>query len=171
MVAILSYPLAVLLCIGAMICWGSWANTLKICQPAWRFQLYYWDYAIGMFIVALIASFTLGSFGSAGAGFIANMKQANWQCLIEAFLSGALFNLSNILLTAAIEISGMAMAFPIGVGLALSLGVLTGYIADAKGSPYLLVIGVICIIVAIILDAIAYGRLGSQTRHTPKKVS
>ncbi len=169
MVAILSYPLAVLLCVGAMICWGSWANTLKICRPTWRFQLYYWDYSIGMFIVALIAAFTLGSFGSVGANFIVNIKQADWQCLVYAFLSGALFNLSNILLTAAIEISGMAMAFPIGVGLALSLGVLTGYIADGKGNPDLLLVGVICVIVAILLDAIAYSRLGSKTRHTPKK--
>lgn len=169
MIAILSYPLAVLLCFGAMICWGSWANTLKLCQPGWRFQLYYWDYTLGMLIVAVIAAFTLGSWGHVGSGFLANMRQANVTCLLEVFCSGVLFNLSNVLLTAAVEISGMAMAFPIGVGLALSLGVLTGYIADAKGDPYWLGVGVLCILLAIVLDAVAYGRLGSKTAHTPKK--
>ncbi|HEY5079718.1 MAG TPA: hypothetical protein VII43_07710 [Opitutaceae bacterium] len=154
-----SYPLAVFLCIVTMLCWGSWANTQKLAGKEWRFQLFYWDYAIGVYVLSLLLAFTLGSSGQNGRPFSVDLAQANPHWLRSAFLGGVIFNLSNILLVAAIDIAGMAVAFPVGVGLALVLGVLTTFLSTHEGNPPMLAAGVACVIVAIVLDALAYGRL------------
>lgn len=169
MVLIESYPVAVLMCIITMICWGSWANTQKLASKEWRFQLFYWDYAIGVFLLALILAFTMGSSGDAGRPFVDDLRQADARWLGSAFLGGVIFNLSNILLVAAIDIAGLAVAFPIGVGLALVLGVITTYMAKPEGNVPMLAIGVACVMTAIILDAVAYKRLASGAKQTPLK--
>jgi glucose uptake protein len=169
MVLVESYPIAVLMCIITMICWGSWANTQKLATKEWRFQLFYWDYAIGVFLLALILAFTMGSNGTVGRSFLADLKQADMKWLGSAFLGGVIFNLSNILLVAAIDIAGLAVAFPIGVGLALVLGVITTYMAKPEGNVPMLAIGVGCVMVAIILDAIAYARLAKGAKTAPIK--
>jgi len=164
-----SYPLAVVMCLITMLCWGSWANTQKLASKEWRFQLFYWDYAIGVVLLGLLMAFTLGSMGSGGRGFLADLQQADKQWLWSAFLGGVIFNLSNILLVAAIDIAGMAVAFPVGVGLALVLGVITTYLSTRVGNVPMLSIGVGAVVVAIILDALAYKRLTSGDRRTPVK--
>lgn len=169
MVLIESYPVAVLMCVITMVCWGSWANTQKLASKEWRFQLFYWDYAIGVFLLALILAFTMGSTGSAGRGFVDDLRQADARWLGYAVLGGVIFNLSNILLVAAIDIAGLAVAFPVGVGLALVLGVITTYLAKPEGNVPMLAIGVACVMTAIILDAIAYKRLASGEQKTPMK--
>src|ERR1700742_1248617 len=142
MVLIESYSVAVLMCIITMICWGSWANTQKLASKEWRFQLFYWDYAIGVLLLSLILAFTMGSMGAAGRTFMADLHQADAKWLWSAFLGGVIFNLSNILLVAAIDIAGMAVAFPVGVGLALVLGVITTYRATHSGNLVMLSAGV-----------------------------
>jgi glucose uptake protein len=169
MVLIESYPVAVLMCIITMICWGSWANTQKLATKEWRFQLYYWDYAIGVFVLSLILAFTMGSTGGAGRPFAGDLQQAEAKWLGSAFLGGVIFNLSNILLVAAIDIAGLAVAFPVGVGLALVLGVMTTYIARPEGNVPMLAVGVFCVMIAIILDAFAYARLARGSRKAPVK--
>jgi glucose uptake protein len=156
-----SYPLAVLMCVVTMLCWGSWANTLKLAGKEWRFQLFYWDYAIGVFLFSLVLAFTLGSHGDGGRRFLADLAQADPRWLGSAFLGGVIFNLSNILLVAAIDIAGMALAFPVGVGLALVLGVGTTYFAKPEGDVPMIAVGVGCVVVAIVLDALAYRRLAA----------
>ena len=164
-----SYPMAVAMCVITMFCWGSWANTQKLASKEWRFQLFYWDYAIGVFLLSLLLAFTLGSSGSGGRGFLADLHQADSRWLGSAFLGGVIFNLSNILLVAAIDIAGLAVAFPVGVGLALCLGVVTTYMATKQGNVPMLAFGVVAIMVAIILDALAYKRLASSGQKTPVK--
>src|SRR5271170_2969356 len=161
MLTVESYPLAVAMCIVTMLCWGSWANTQKLATKAWPFQLFYWDYAIGVFLLALLLAFTLGSHGDGGRGFLADARQADARWLGSAFVGGVIFNLSNILLVAAIDIVGMAVAFPVGVGLALVLGVITTYLSTHEGNPPMLAAGVGCVALAIILCALAYRRLSS----------
>jgi glucose uptake protein len=163
------YPIAVLLCVATMVCWGSWANTQKLATREWRFQLFYWDYAIGVLLLSLILAFTLGSSGKGGRSFLADLHQAEGQWLGSAFLGGVIFNLSNILLVAAIDIAGMAVAFPVGVGLALVLGVITTYIAKPQGNAGILALGVAGVAVAIVLDALAYKRLAAKDRKAPAK--
>ena len=164
-----SYPLAVVMCVITMLCWGSWANTQKLASKEWRFQLFYWDYALGVFLLALLVAFTLGSNGQGGRGFLADLRQADKQWLWSAFAGGVIFNLSNILLVAAIDISGMAVAFPVGVGLALALGVITTYLSTRVGNAPMLAAGVMGVMVAIILDAMAYRRLTPSGRGTSAK--
>ena len=167
MVIVESYTLAVLMCVVTMLCWGSWANTQKLATREWRFQLFYWDYAVGVLLLALVLAFTMGSSGSGGRGFLADLGQADAAWLRSAFLGGVVFNLSNILLVAAIDIAGLAVAFPVGVGLALVLGVVTTYIARPEGNVPMLAAGVACVLVAIVLDALAYRRLAAAGRKTP----
>jgi len=162
-ITVSSYPVAVVLCVITMLCWGSWANTQKLASKEWRFQLFYWDYSIGVLLLALVLAFTLGSTGEHGRGFLADLHQADSKWLGSALLGGVIFNLSNILLVAAIDIAGMAVAFPVGVGLALVLGVITTYVATGSGNAPMLAAGVGCVVVAIILDALAYKRLASAS--------
>lgn len=157
-----SYPMAVMFCIVTMLCWGSWANTQKIVQDRWRFELFYWDYAIGIFLVALIGALTMGSYGASGRGFLEDFVQADSTNVINALIGGVVFNLANILLTAAIANAGMAVAFPIGIGIALIIGVLINYLMLSKGDPYLLFIGVFLVTVAIVLNATAYKRYAGK---------
>jgi len=159
-----SYAVAVVFCVITMLCWGSWANTQKLAGKTWRFELFYWDYVFGVLLMALIFAFTLGSFGSSGRGFLEDFQQADAANLGSAFLGGVIFNAANILLVAAIAIAGMSVAFPVGIGLALVLGVLINYVADQKGDPLLLFVGVALIASAIVLDAVAYRRLPGQSK-------
>jgi len=169
MIIVESYPLAVILCLVTMLCWGSWANTQKLAGRKWAFQLYYWDYAFGVLLLALVLAFSMGSLGDAGRPFLDDLAQASGASLWSAFLGGVIFNLSNILLVAAIDIAGMAVAFPIGVGLALALGVIANYMATPVGNPVLLFAGVASVVLAILVDALAYRRLPSQGQKTTGK--
>src|SRR5215204_163321 len=127
MVLIQSYPVAVLMCVITMICWGSWANTQKLATKEWRFQLFYWDYCLGVLLLTLIFAFTLGSTGENGRSFLNDLRQADVKYIGYALLGGVIFNIANILLVAAIDIAGLAVAFPIGIGLALVIGVIVTY--------------------------------------------
>lgn len=169
MVVINNYPLSVIMCIVTMICWGSWANTTKLTDgKKWPFQLYYWDYCIGIVIFCVFLALTLGSFGNEGRSFFQDMVQAKSYYLFLAFLGGIIFNLGNILLVASIDLAGMAVAFPVGVGIALVLGVVVNYLGLPKGDPVVLFFGVAAIVIAIILTAIAYSRLNNDTREKGK---
>ena len=114
MILVQNYSLAVALCVLAMICWGSWQNTQNLIGKGWRFELYYWDYSIGIFLFALLMAFTFGSMGSMGRSFIPDLAQADAKSLLSAALGGFIWNLGTLLLVASISIAGMSVAFPIG---------------------------------------------------------
>jgi glucose uptake protein len=158
-----SYAWAVVFCVITMLCWGSWANTQKLARKGWRFELFYWDYTIGILLFTLILGHTLGSHGTAGRPAVEDLHQASNATFYSALLGGAIFNLANILLVAAIDIAGMAVAFPVGIGIALVVGVVENYVARPIGNPALLFGGVLLVVLAIILDAVAYRRLPSGT--------
>ncbi len=151
-----SYPIAILFCFITMLCWGSWANTQKLAAGRWRFELFYWDYVIGILFTAFVAAFTIGSIGDKGRGFLADLQQASTINIGSALLAGLIFNGANILLTSAIAIAGMSVAFPVGIGIALILGVLINYVSVQRGSPFLLFSGVLIVAAAIIMNAVAY---------------
>ncbi len=164
-----SYTLAVIFTVITMLCWGSWANTQKLASQKWAFQLFYWDYALGVFLLSILLAFTMGSTGEEGRSFIPDLLQADSKALGSAFLGGVVFNLANILIVAAIDIAGMAVAFPIGIGLALVIGVVTNYVATPLGNPVLLFVGVSFVVVAIVIDAIAYRKIPTQGEKTITK--
>ena len=151
-----SYTLAIILCVITMICWGSWGNTQKLTGKAWRFELFYWDYVLGILLFSILIGFTLGSSGTSGRGFVQDIRQAEPHNILSAMIGGVIFNASNILLVAAMAIAGMAVAFPVGVGIALVLGVIINYVYTPHGNPNLLFGGVALIVAAIIIDAAAY---------------
>jgi len=158
-----SYLPAVIFCFITMLCWGSWANTQKLAGRQWRFELFYWDYAIGVVLLAVIFAFTLGSFGDGGRSFLQDIGQANSNSIIFALIGGAVFNIANILLVAAIAIAGMSVAFPVGIGIALVWGVVVNYISTPLGNPVILFAGVALVVAAIIIDAAIYKKLPGQT--------
>ena len=170
MIILNSYPLAVFLLVITMLSWGSWANTQKLVSgKKWPFQLFYWDYSLGVILMSLIFGFTVGSLGNEGRGFVEDLGQASLNALVFALLGGVVFNLANILIVAAIDIAGMSVAFPIGIGLALVEGTVINYISDPTGNAFLIFTGVGFVTLAIIIDAIAYRRLPQQGEKTPTK--
>ena len=164
-----NYALAVFFCFITMICWGSWANSQKLASQKWPFQLFYWDYTFGILLITLFFAFTLGSVGDGGRSFLHDLEQAKMSSLTAAFVGGIIFNFANLLLVIAIEIAGMAIAFPIGIGIALVLGVFTNYIAQPEGDPLVLIIGVTLVALAILVDGIAYKRILQKTNKNPLK--
>jgi glucose uptake protein len=151
-----SYAWAVVFCVITMLCWGSWANAQKLARKGWRFELFYWDYTIGILVFTLILGHTLGSHGVAGRPAVEDIHQMSSAGFYSALLGGVIFNLANILLVAAIDIAGMAVAFPVGIGIAMVEGVVLNYVSDPVGNAILLFAGVAFVVLAIVLDAIAY---------------
>lgn len=127
-----SYSLAIVFCFITMLCWGSWGNTQKLAAKSWRYELFYWDYVIGVFLFSILMGLTLGSHGDAGRSFISDLGQANLKNVASAVAGGFIFNASNILLSASVSLAGMAVAFPLGVGIALVLGVFINYFAQPE---------------------------------------
>lgn len=164
-----NYPLAVLLCCITMLCWGSWGNTQKLAAKTWRYELFYWDYVIGIVLLSLIFGFTLGSMGEEGRSFIDDITQVSANHFWSAFAGGIIFNASNILLSASTSLAGMSVAFPVGVGLALVLGVFINYFGAPKGDPVILFAGVALIVIAIVLNGIASGKMSSVTDASKNK--
>jgi glucose uptake protein len=163
------YSLAVLFCVITMFCWGSWGNTQKLAGKTWRYELFYWDYVIGVLLFSIVSGLTLGSIGAQGRPFIPDLQQASLANVGSAFLGGIVFNAANILLSAAIAIAGMSVAFPVGIGLALVLGVIINYMGAPKGNPTLLFGGVALIVAAILLNAFAYKLKEAGSAKTPAK--
>jgi glucose uptake protein len=164
-----SYSLAVVFCIITMLCWGSWANTQKLAEKSWRFELFYWDYVLGILIMSLFFAFTFGSTGDQGRSFIMDLQQVDSSSVRSAFLGGIIFNLANILLIAAISIAGMSVAFPVGIGIALIWGVIDNYIKAPSGNPTLIFSGVCLIALGIVLNAMAYKKLTGREQKVSSK--
>lgn len=166
-----NYQLAVALCVLTMICWGSWGNTQKLAAKTWRYELFYWDYVIGIFLFSILLGFTLGSFGSQGRPFAVDLAQADWGNVRSALWGGVIFNAANILLAASISIAGLAVAFPLGIGLALVLGVVINFMGQQKGDPVLLFVGVALVVAAIVLNGIAAGKVSKRDKPNNKGIA
>ena len=163
-----SLGLALLMMITSAICWGSWANTYKGVKN-YRFELFYWDYAIGIFVISLILALTMGSAGNDASSFLNNVHSADTKNMVSTMVGGAIFNLANLLLVAAIDMAGLSIAFPVSIGIALVVGVVLSYALQLKGNVVFLAGGVACALIAVILDGEAYGSLASAGRSISRK--
>ena len=166
-----SYALAVLFCFITMMCWGSWGNTQKLASKSWRYELFYWDYVIGMVLFTLVVGFTMGSIGSEGRSFLPDLAQADARGVGSVVLGGVIFNASNILLSASVAMAGLSVAFPLGVGLALVLGVVVNYVGAPKGDPVILFLGVALIVAAIVCNGIASQRVAVRSVRSSARAS
>ena len=158
-----TYETALFLMILSMFCWGSWANTLKLC-PGYRFQLFYWDYTLGLLLATVVWGFTAGSMGPRGPSFLDAVTHAQPHAILFALAGGVVFNIANLLLVAAIEVAGLAVAFPVGIGLALVIGAVSSYLIAPAANPLLLFGGVALVSVAIVLDAAAYRKRDADAK-------
>lgn len=163
-----TYGIALLFMLISMLCWGSWANTMKL-APRWHFQLFYWDYAVGVLLTSLVWGMTLGSIGGGPSSFVNNLQHADGIHVLYGLLGGIVFNVANLLLVAAIEIAGLAVAFPVGIGLALIVGVVLNYLLAPRGNPVLLFFGLFLVVVAIVFDALAYRRKEKEGSRVSSK--
>jgi glucose uptake protein len=159
---------ALLMMITSAICWGSWANTYKGVKN-YRFELFYWDYAIGIFLISLALALTMGSTGHDSSSFLSNVQSADTANIVSTLIGGAIFNLANLLLVAAIDMAGLAVAFPVSIGIALVVGTVLSYILQPKGNVLFLMAGVAAALIAVILDGKAYGSLVSAGRAVSRK--
>jgi len=163
-----SLGFALFMMITSAICWGSWANTYKGVKN-YRFELFYWDYAVGIFLISLILAFTMGSTGNDSNSFLNNVHSADTTNIVSTMVGGAIFNLANLLLVAAIDMAGLAVAFPVSIGIALVVGTVLSYGLQPKGNVMYLGLGVVCALIAVILDGKAYGSLAIAGRSASKK--
>lgn len=158
-----TYSIVLIFMIVSMLCWGSWANAVKL-VPRYRFQLFYWDYVIGLILGALALGVSLGSSGATGRPFFADLFHADFTHVLWAVAGGAIFNVANLLLVAAIDIAGLAVAFPVGIGIALVVGAVSSYAISPKGNPQMLFGGIALVVAAIVCDAIAYREREQEKR-------
>ncbi|MGB9197133.1 MAG: AcrB/AcrD/AcrF family protein, partial [Terriglobales bacterium] len=163
-----SLDIALFMMITSAICWGSWANTYKGVKN-YRFELFYWDYAIGIFAISLILALTMGSTGHDASSFLNNIHSADTTNIVSTMVGGAIFNLANLLLVAAIDMAGLAIAFPVSIGIALVVGTVLSFALQPKGNAMFLGLGVACALVAVILDGKAYGSRGGESRAVSRK--
>jgi len=165
-----TYAVALLLTVLSMLCWGSWANTQKL-TGTWRFELFYWDYTWGVLITTVALGLTVGRTDAASPdSFLLNLTSADTTHLIYVFGAGVIFNIANILLVAAIAMAGMTVAFPVGIGLAMVIGAGLNYLVSPKGNPYLLFGGVFLVLIAMVLDAMAYRRITPNAATSRKGI-
>ena len=157
-----NFSSALLLTILSAVFWGSWANTYKGTKQ-YPFELFYWDYILGVVLCTVAFAFTLGSHGSMGESFMENLHAADPTNLLYALVAGAVFNVANLLLVAAVDIAGLAIAFPISIGIAVVEGVVLSYAIQPKGQVGLLACGIVLAVAAVLFDARAYRTLTTKT--------
>src|ERR1700736_4466890 len=163
-----SFAIALIMMIISAVCWGSWANTYKRVKK-YRFELFYWDYAVGIFLISLILAFTMGSTADDPTSFLNNVSTADGSNILWTLAGGAIFNLANLLLVAGIDMAGLAIAFPVSIGIALVVGVVSSYILQPKGHAITLAAGVLCAVIAVVLDGKPYGKLSRVNRSISNK--
>jgi len=163
-----SLTMALLMMLTSAICWGSWAKLFKGVKN-YRFGLFYLDYVVGSFLISLVLAFTMGSTGNDASGFLNNVHSADSSNIVSTLIGGAIFNLSHLLLVAAVDMVGVAIAYPVSIGTALVVGVISTYALQPKGNAVLLGAAVLCSLLAVVLDGKAYGSLASARRSVPKK--
>ncbi|HEX4039491.1 MAG TPA: GRP family sugar transporter [Acidobacteriaceae bacterium] len=163
-----TFATALVMMIASTVCWGSWANTFKVTRN-YRFELFYWDYSIGVVLISVLCAFTMGATQPGPLSFVNNLHSASWSNILCAGFGGFIFNIANVLLVAGIDIAGLAIAFPLSIGIALVEGVLLSYMIQPKGQLGLLLGGVVMALAAVVLIGRAYGSMNASGRTTSKK--
>jgi len=154
-----TYASALLLLLLGFVCLGSWANTFRLAGARWRFELFYFDFAIGALLLAVVAAYTFGTLGS-DLAFSDRMLVAGRAAQAYVMAAGFIFNLGNMLLVAAISLIGMSAAFPLSIGVAL---IIVAFFDFTPGNVLFLVGGIVLMVPALLLDGVA-----SRSRDVPQ---
>lgn len=147
-----------LLLVLSALCWGLWAAAYRRTKK-WRYELFYFDVAIGAGIVAVVAALTLGSLGFDGFSFEDDMLHAFKHQWLLAFGAGVIFNLANMLMMGAIAVAGLSVAAPLALGISSMLGLGIAVLLRHAGNPALAFPGSACVLLGIVMVGVAYGWL------------
>jgi glucose uptake protein len=151
-----SYSTTLWVLVFSLLCWGSWANTQKLARPR-RFELYYFDYLFGFLAVIVVAAFTFGSFNSSELTFQENFLITGYRNMAWAVAAGVVFSIGNLFLAATVSVAGLAVAFPLALGMAAVVGTAWNLTTGAQGSVLLALSGAALVLIAIVLTAYTYG--------------
>ncbi len=157
-----SYNLVLLVLFLGMLAWGTWANTLKAAGEKWRFELYCFDFGIGVVIAAVLIALTFGNLGFDGFSFADDLRLAGKRQDVLALGAGIIFNLGNMLLLGSLSLMGMAVAFPAGMGIALVVGVLWSYALNPGGNGVLMFTGAAIVVGAVVTSVLAYRNYAAE---------
>jgi glucose uptake protein len=145
----------------SLLCLGSWAAMFKLAGK-WRFELFYFDFAVGLALAALIYAFTVGNLGFDGFSFLDDLQHAGKRQWLFGFLAGVIFNFANMLLMAGVSVAGLSVAFPMSMGVAMLVGTLMSVIARAGANPLLMGVGCLLLFTSVLVNALSYRFLGLQ---------
>lgn len=151
-----SYIFSLILLVLSMICLGSWANTLKLTAPKWRFEFYCYDFALGAFLAAIAIGFTFGTLGLDGFTVIDDLSLSGKRQDAFALMAGSIFTLGNMLFIGAISLAGMAIAIPVCLGSAMIFGVILSHFISPAGNGVLLTLGCAAVFGGIAFGAVAF---------------
>ncbi len=153
----------------AMLCWGSWANLQRM-TGKWRYELFYWDFSLGVFLVALLAAFTLGSMNSKELTFQELLLISSYHKIAFGLAAGLVLNLANLLMVAALSVAPLSVVFPVSLGVGLVVGV--GWsLFPIEGSLLLPLGGAAAVLVAVVVSAFTYGTYVEQQRMVKKPLT
>lgn len=154
----------------SLICWGTWANTLKLAAK-WRFELYFYDFALGFVLFAVVAAFTAGTLASSELSFQENFLVASYRNVAYVLVAGAIFNIGNMLLTATVSLAGMALAFSVTCGVALTVATVRALIFDSLGGTLVALTGTALLLASAALAAFAYGQFLKSRANAVKQAA
>jgi glucose uptake protein len=158
-----SNSLVLILMIASMLLLGAWASLFKAAGK-WRFELFYFDFAFGLLLAAIIFSFTFGDLGYDGFTFMDDLQHAGKHQWVYCFLSGIIFNIGNMLMLASVSVAGLAIAFPMTMGVAVIVASLVGLGGKPPGNALLIVLGCGLVLTSVVMNAVAYRIIGRE-RH------
>jgi glucose uptake protein len=151
-----SYSSSLLILILAGVCWGSWANTQKLARPR-RYELYSFDFILGLLAISAAAAFTFGSWNAAELTFQENFLVTGYRNIAWALGAGMVFSIGYTFLTAALSVSGLAVAFPVSMGIAVVVGAAWDFTTGIQKGALLALSGCLLVLIAIVIVAYAYG--------------
>jgi glucose uptake protein len=158
-----SYSAVLFLMVLSLLCLGSWASLFKFAGK-WRFELFYLDFALGLMLAAVVYAFTVGNIGYDGFNFLDDLQHAGKRQWVYVLVGGMIFNIGNMLLMGAVSVSGLAVAFPMGMGTALVLATVIGMASRPAGNSLLLGMGCLLVLTSVVVNAVAYRMMG-QAKH------
>jgi glucose uptake protein len=158
-----TYAATMVLTILSLLCLGIWVSAFKL-VGRWRFELFYFDFAFGLLVTALILAFTVGNLGYDGFDFLDDLQHTGKRQWVFCFAAGMIFNFANLLLVAAVSVAGTVLAFPVGMGVGLILATVLSFAASRSGNGAMILVGAGLVLVSALVNAIGH-RLLAQQRH------
>ena len=149
-----------------MLLLGSWPNFLRLAGK-WRYELFFWDFSLGILLTALLAAFTLGSLNAKELTYQDNLLIASLHSIGYGLSAGLVVNLANLLLLGALSVAPLSVVYPVGMGVAAVTGTMWTLLPAPNGL-LLPLGGVVALLAAIVVGAFAYSTYAQAHREAQK---